>query len=77
MKLQNLINECAMLEQDFPEIINFNTDLKDAQAELDQIKKLTLTDIVVTERTLHHKIKILTKEEVEANRSNAYKYLDL
>ena len=26
---------------------------------------------------LHHKAKALTKEEVEANRSNAYKYLDL
>ena len=26
---------------------------------------------------LQHKAKALTKEEVEANRSNAYKYLDL
>lgn len=26
---------------------------------------------------LRHKAKVLTKEEVEANRSNAYKYLDL
>lgn len=25
---------------------------------------------------LKHKAKVLTKEEVEANRSNAYKYID-
>lgn len=29
------------------------------------------------EGTLRHKAKALTKEEVEANRSSAYKYLEL
>jgi hypothetical protein len=29
------------------------------------------------EETLRHKAKVLTKEEVEANRSSAYNYLEL
>ena len=43
------------------------------------IKALNIHSVVVPKNggTLHHKTKVLTKEEVEANRSNAYKYLDL
>ena len=35
------------------------------------------TDKEKRSELLHHKAKVLTKEEVEANRSDAYKYLDL
>ena len=41
------------------------------------IKQLPIHGVVVPKGTLHHKAKALTKKEVEANRSGAYKYLDL
>jgi len=40
-------------------------------------KNLFIADVVVPKGTLRHKANALTKEEVEAKRSNAYKYLDL
>lgn len=47
-------------------------------AELEAIKAIIVTHCCMSEaEQLHHKAKALTKEEVEANRSNAYKYLDL
>lgn len=39
-KLQNLLNECIMLEQGNYIGGNFGIDLKEAQEELDQAKKL-------------------------------------
>jgi len=38
-------------------------------------RKLTLTDVV--KPFCEHKAKLLTKKEVEENRSSAYKYLDI
>jgi len=46
---------------------------KSLQKDIEQ--KLTLTDVVKS--SCEHKAKLLTKKEVEENRSSAYKYLDI
>lgn len=46
MKLQNLLNECIMIEQGNYLGGNFSVDLAEAQAELDQAKQLLITDVV-------------------------------
>ncbi len=45
MKLQNLLNECIMIEQDNFIGGNFSVDLAEAQAELDQAKKLLIHSV--------------------------------
>ena len=42
MKLQNLLNECIMIEQGNYLGGNFSVDLAEAQAELDQAKQLLI-----------------------------------
>lgn len=44
-----------------------------------KIKRIHIMKLKKLKRNeqLHHKAKALTKEEVETNRSSAYKYLDL
>lgn len=42
MKLQNLLNECIMIEQGNYIGGNFSVDLAEAQAELDQAKQLLI-----------------------------------
>jgi hypothetical protein len=49
-------------------------DIK-AYAKIYHKEQLTLTD--VKRSSCEHKAKVLTKEEVEQGRSNAYKYLDI
>ena len=44
--------------------------------KIKRIHAMTLRNLKRNE-PLHHKAKVLTKEEVESNRSGAYKYLDL
>ena len=52
-----------------------NELLQLTQIENEELKKqLTLTDVVSSKCV--HKAKLLTKEEVAENRSNAYKYLE-
>ena len=51
MKLQNLLNECIMIEQGNYLGGNFSVDLAEAQAELDQAKQL-LIHIVSQQREL-------------------------
>lgn len=46
MKLQNLLNECIMLEQGNYIGGNFSVDLAEAQAELDQAKQLLIPRVV-------------------------------
>lgn len=43
----------------------------------DANKQLELCNVVEQSEQLSHKAKVLRKEEVEANRSSAYKYIDL
>ena len=45
-KLQNLVNECIMIEQGNYLGGDFSVDLKQVQIELDQAKQLTLTDVM-------------------------------
>ena len=45
MKLQNLLNECIMIEQGNYLGGNFSIDLAEAQLELDQAKKLLIPDV--------------------------------
>jgi hypothetical protein len=37
-KLQNLVNECIMIQQDYPLNWEFGVDLKEVQEELDAVK---------------------------------------
>ena len=46
MKLQNLLNECIMIEQGNYLGGNFSVDLAEAQAELDQAKQLLIHVVV-------------------------------
>lgn len=46
MKLQDLLNECIMIEQGNYLGGNFSVDLKEVQIELDKVKQLTLTDVI-------------------------------
>jgi hypothetical protein len=46
MKLQNLLNECIMIEQGNYLGGNFSVDLAEAQAELDQAKQLLIPRVV-------------------------------
>ncbi len=46
MKLQNLLNECIMIEQGNYLGVNFSVDLAEAQAELDQAKQLLIPRVV-------------------------------
>ena len=41
------------------------------------LEPLIIRIVIMPKGTLRHKAKVLTKEEVEANRSSAYKYLEL
>ena len=45
--------------------------------KLTDLKQCFINGVSVPKGTLRHKAKALTKEEVEANRSSAYDYLDL
>lgn len=45
-------------------------------ANYDEPKPLIIQGVSVPKGTLRHEAKVLTKEEVEANRSSAYKYLE-
>jgi hypothetical protein len=49
MKLQNLLNECIMIEQGNYLGGNFSVDLAEAQAELDQAKQLLIQRVVFNE----------------------------
>lgn len=51
MKLQNLLNECIMIEQGNCLGGNFSIDLAEAQAELNQVKQL-LIPLVSQQRKL-------------------------
>jgi len=46
MKLQNLLNECIMIEQGNYLGGNFSVDLAEVQAELDQAKQLLIPSVV-------------------------------
>ena len=46
MKLQNLLNECIMIEQGNYLGGNFSVDLAEVQAELDQAKQLLIPRVV-------------------------------
>ena len=46
MKLQNLLNECILIEQRNYLVGNFSVDLAEAQAELDKAKQLMLGGVV-------------------------------
>lgn len=45
IKLQNLLNECIMIEQGNYLGGNFSVDLSEAQAELDQAKQLLINGV--------------------------------
>ena len=56
MKLQNLLNECIMIEQGNYLGGNFSIDLAEAQAELDQAKQLLIHSVVrQSEQLCQHK----------------------
>ena len=55
-------------------------DWQQAGEETKDIESPTVEEFmlyIVGSTSCEHKAKVLTKEEVEKNRSNAYKYLDL
>lgn len=71
MKLQNLLNECIMIEQGNYLGGNFSVDLAEAQAELDQAKQLLIPRVVWQSEQLHKLLQHLSDEdELTHNRTH-------
>ena len=71
--MRNVHSGAELLKDKYNSLLKENEKLKTDKEALEQ--QLILNDVVKS--SCEHKAKLLTKKEVEGNRSSAYKYLDI
>jgi len=71
--MRNVHSGAELLKDKYNSLLKENEKLKTDKEALEQ--QLILNDVVKS--SCEHKAKLLTKKEVEENRSSAYKYLDI